>query len=118
MAGETILVVDDEAAMGDVLVRQLSQVGYAARAVDSGQRALALIASGPVDLVITDFKMSGMDGMTLLTELARAAPDVPAIMLTGHGNVQRAVEAMKAGAKEFMMKPHDRSELIAIVERV
>ena len=118
MAGETILVVDDEAAMGDVLVRQLSQVGYTARAVDSGQRALALITSSPVDLVITDFKMAGMDGMTLLTELARVAPDVPAIMLTGHGNVQRAVEAMKAGAKEFMMKPHDRNELIAIVERV
>jgi DNA-binding NtrC family response regulator len=118
MAGETILVVDDEMAMGDVLVRQLSQVGYTARAVDSGQGALALIASSPVDLVITDFKMSGMDGMTLLSELARVAPDVPAIMLTGHGNVQRAVEAMKAGAKEFVMKPHDRNELIAIVERV
>jgi DNA-binding NtrC family response regulator len=118
MAGETILVVDDEVAMGDVLVRQLSQVGYQARASKSGQEALAIIANDNVDLVITDFKMDGMDGMALLSQLARTSPDVPAIMLTGHGNVQRAVEAMKAGAKEFLMKPHDRNELIAIVDRV
>jgi two-component system response regulator AtoC len=118
MVAETILVVDDEAAMGDVLVRQLSQVGYAARAVTSGPDALAALASTDVDLVITDFKMPGMDGLALLAEMSRAAPDVPAIMLTGHGNVQRAVDAMKAGAKEFLMKPHDRNELVAIVGRV
>src|SRR5258708_2325277 len=110
MPDETILVVDDEAAMGDVLVRQLSQVGYHACAVTSGAEALAALSNTNVDLVITDFKMSGMDGMALLAELGRTAPDVPAIMLTGHGNVQRAVEAMKAGAKEFLMKPHDRNE--------
>ena len=118
MVGEAILVVDDETAMGDVLVRQLSQVGYAARAVTSGPEALDVVSSTNVDLVITDFKMSGMDGLTLLSELARTAPEVPAIMLTGHGNVQRAVDAMKAGAKDFLMKPHDRNELIAIVGRV
>ena len=118
MGGETILVVDDEAAMRDVLVRQLSQVGYEARAATSGAKALEIVANENVDLVITDFKMDGMDGMALLAELSRSSPEVPAIMLTGHGNVQRAVEAMKAGAKEFLMKPHDRAELIAIVERV
>ncbi len=118
MAQAHILVVDDDAALRMVLVGLLSQAGYTARAVESGERALAEVASSLVDLVITDLRMPGMDGLALLSALGAAAPDLPVIMISAHGTVPIAVEAMKAGAKEFLLKPFDRDEVLATVERV
>ncbi|HVY49340.1 MAG TPA: response regulator, partial [Minicystis sp.] len=118
MAGEHVLVVDDDAAVRTVLVGLLSQAGYAARAVASAEAALREVAAAHVDLVVTDLRMPGTDGLALVAELARVAPDVPAVMLTAHGTVPLAVEAMKAGAKEFLLKPFDRDEVVATIDRV
>jgi two-component system response regulator AtoC len=119
MAGENILVVDDEADIRAVLVGLLKQAGYAAKAVASGEEALEEVVRDGVDLVITDLQMDpGMDGFALLDHLSRTAPEVPSIMITAHGTVARAVEAMKAGAKEFVQKPFDREEIKVIVDRV
>jgi two-component system response regulator AtoC len=116
--GSHILVVDDDAALGKVLTALLSQADLEADHVTSGPEALARLEKGPYDLVLTDLRMPGMDGMALLAELARRWPDVAVIMLTAHGNVPLAVEAMKAGASEFMLKPFDREELVFVVQKV
>ena len=117
MAGENILVVDDNDALRIVLVGLLKQAGYAARAVPSAERALDELTKAPVDLVLTDVRMPGMDGIALLSAIAKAEPDLPVIVLSAHGTVPMAVEAMKQGAKEFMLKPFDREEVIATIDR-
>jgi len=117
MSGENILVVDDDDALRVVLVGLLKQAGYAARAVPSAERALEEIEKAPTDLVVTDVRMPGMDGIALLSAIGKSAPDLPVIVLSAHGTVPMAVEAMKQGAKEFMLKPFDREEVIATIER-
>src|SRR5258708_5358155 len=117
MTRENILVVDDEADIRAVLVGLLKQAGYQAQAGSSGEAALEEVTRDGVDLVITDLKMDpGMSGLTLLNHLARTAPEVPSIMITAYGTVANAVEAMKAGAKEFVQKPFDREEVLVIVD--
>jgi DNA-binding NtrC family response regulator len=117
MSGEKILVVDDDDALRMVLVGLLKQAGYDARAVPSAERALEEVGKVPTDLVVTDVRMPGMDGIALLSALTKSIPDLPVIVLSAHGTVPMAVEAMKQGAKEFMLKPFDREEVIATVER-
>jgi DNA-binding NtrC family response regulator len=113
-----ILVVDDDLAMGQVLTALLSQAELEADHVNGGAEAILRLEKRPYDLVLTDLRMPGMDGMTLLGEIARLWPGLPVIMLTAHGNVPLAVEAMKAGAAEFMLKPFDREELVFVVQKV
>jgi DNA-binding NtrC family response regulator len=110
-----VLVVDDDRAVGMVLSALLTQAGHATRFVASGAEALAALASGGVDVVISDVRMPGMDGMELLGEVQRKHRDVPVILLTAHGTVSLAVEAMKAGAADFLTKPFDRDEVLFTV---
>jgi DNA-binding NtrC family response regulator len=117
MAGENILVVDDDDALRLVLVGLLKQAGYAARAVPSAERALEELGKAPIDLVVTDVRMPGMDGIALLSAIGKSEPELPVIVLSAHGTVPMAVEAMKQGAKEFMLKPFDREEVIATIDR-
>ncbi|RZO63693.1 MAG: sigma-54-dependent Fis family transcriptional regulator [Sandaracinaceae bacterium] len=123
-AAETgqVLVVDDDRAVGVVLKGLLSQAGHRAEHVTTAQEALARVASSaldlpPVDVVLTDLRMPGMDGMALLDALAERAAGVPVIMLTAHGTVERAVEAMKRGAADFLSKPFDRDEVLYTVDK-
>ena len=117
MAGENILVVDDDDALRLVLVGLLKQAGYQARAVPSAEQALVEVGKSPIDLVVTDVRMPGMDGIALLGALTKSVPDLPVIVLSAHGTVPMAVEAMKQGAKEFMLKPFDREEVITTIDR-
>jgi len=112
----SVLVVDDDAAVGLVLVGLLTQGGLAARHAASAEEALRVFASSSFDVVLTDLRMPGMDGMALLRELKQRA-DVPVIMLTAHGNVPTAVAAMKAGAADFMAKPFDREQVLFTVRK-
>src|SRR5690348_11785019 len=97
----TILVVEDDAAVGTVLVALLAKHGHEAVLVDAAEKALATIESRPFDVVLSDVRMPGMDGMELLKRLGAKLPDVPVVLLTAHGSVPLAVEAMKAGAADF-----------------
>jgi DNA-binding NtrC family response regulator len=110
-----VLVVDDDRAVGMVLVGLLRQAGHEAAHVSSAEEALARVASRPIDVVITDLRMPTMDGMELLERLGQKAPDVPVVLLTAHGTVQTAVEAMKKGAADFLLKPFDRDEVLFTV---
>ncbi len=117
MAGENILVVDDDDALRMVLVALLKQAGYAARAVPSAERALDEVGKTPIDLVVTDVRMPGMDGIALLAALQKSVPELPVIVISAHGTVPMAVDAMKQGAKEFLLKPFDRDEVVATIQR-
>ncbi|MBX7193023.1 MAG: sigma-54 dependent transcriptional regulator [Sandaracinaceae bacterium] len=107
-----VLVVDDDRAVGMVLTALITQAGHQARFVASAPEALAALASGGVDVMVSDVRMPGMDGMELLAEVQRKHRDVPVILLTAHGTVSLAVEAMKAGATDFLTKPFDRDEVL------
>jgi two-component system response regulator AtoC len=113
----TVLLVDDDPAVGKVLAALLTQDGIEARHALSGEEALRLLATLPIDVVVTDLRMPGMDGMQLLAELGKAYADVPVIMVTAHGNVPLAVEAMKAGAVDFVLKPFQRDEILYAVRK-
>ncbi len=113
-----VLVVDDDAALGKVLVALLGQVGFTALHVASGEAALQSFGAGAYDVVVTDLKMGGMDGMALTRELSRIAPEVPVVMLTAHGSIPLAVEAMRAGVADFLTKPFDRDEILFTIRKV
>lgn len=113
-----VLIVDDDRAILKVLASQLQQDGIHTFQAESGEQALALLDSQPVDIVLTDLRMPGMDGMTLLSRIARTWPEVPVIVLTAHGSIQLAVETMKAGAADFIVKPFDRDEVLFVVRKV
>nr|WP_225936925.1 sigma-54 dependent transcriptional regulator [Myxococcus sp. RHSTA-1-4] len=112
-----VLLVDDDPAVAKVLGALLAQAGLTTHAARDGAEALALLARKPIDVVVSDVRMPGMDGMQLLAEVARGWPDVPVVLLTAHGTVPLAVEAMKAGAADFMLKPFDREEILFTIRK-
>jgi DNA-binding NtrC family response regulator len=113
-----VLVVDDDAAVGEILVSLLEQDGFEAEWVASGELALARIERREFELVVSDLRMPGMDGLRLVEELGKRHPDLPVVMLTAHGTIPLAVEAMKAGAAEFVLKPFDRQEILYVVRKL
>nr|WP_236673667.1 sigma-54 dependent transcriptional regulator [Comamonas sp. JC664] len=113
----TVLLVDDDPAVAKVLGALLTQAGLTTYSARDGQEALSLLASKPVDVVVSDVRMPGMDGLQVLAEVSRGWPDIPVILLTAHGTVPLAVEAMKAGAADFVLKPFDREEILFTVSK-
>ena len=112
-----MLVVDDDEPLGKVLSSLLTQAGWSAAHVVSGEAAIEAVARESFDAVLTDLRMPGMDGLALLRELKSHAPEIPVVMLTAHGTVARAVEAMKAGAADFLTKPFDRDEVVYTIDK-
>jgi DNA-binding NtrC family response regulator len=112
-----ILVVDDEKQVADVLVDYLSNLGYQTVAAYSGYDALSKFKDGDFQLIITDLKMPEMDGMELLEAAKRLDKQVVVVVITGHGTIESAVEAIKKGAYDFISKPFKMEELEIIVNR-
>jgi DNA-binding NtrC family response regulator len=112
-----ILIVDDEPRMGTVVAAALERAGYACETCASGEAALAALETRDADLVVTDWKMAGMDGLALLRQLRTRHPGLPVILLTAHGTVRSAVEAMREGAFDYVTKPFDNDELRSCVAR-
>jgi len=114
-----ILVVDDEKEIRDFLSKALTRLGgFQVVLSGSGGEALQKIDREPFDLVLTDLKMPGMDGLELITEISRSKPEVLTIMMTGHGTVDSALEAMKRGASDYLMKPLNLDELVIRLHKV
>src|SRR6516225_6327454 len=103
-----VLVVDDDPAVGKVLGALLTQAEIENRFVSSAAQALQALQERPFDVLVTDLRMPGMDGLELLRRVNAAWPETAVVMLTAHGTVPMAVEAMKAGAADFVLKPFDR----------
>ena len=111
MKSEQILLVDDDRNFLRVLGYQVQQFGYDTCCVSSGVQALDRIQESPMDLVVSDLRMPGMDGLQLLERIRRLDPDLPVIVLTAHGSIELAVDAVKSGAADFLTKPFEREEI-------
>ena len=112
-----ILLVDDDANLRKILAYPLEQAGMLVFPASGGREALEGLSSVPVDLVLTDVRMPGMDGMALLAEVRRTYPDLPVLVMTAYGTIQDAVEAMRQGAFDYITKPVDRETLLRSVQR-
>ncbi len=112
-----ILVVDDEANLRRVLVAQLARDGYEVHAAEDGQAAKEYLAEHHIDLVITDLRMPRVDGMELLRWALEDDAERPVVMITAHGTVDTAVEALKLGAFDYVTKPFDKDELRRVVAK-
>jgi two-component system response regulator HydG len=112
-----ILVVDDEASARSGLEKLLKQEGYTVDAAVDGTSALERFAEAPADVVVTDLKMPNMDGIELLKKLREQDVDVPVLVCTAFGDVSTAVQAMRAGAEDYLTKPIDFDALTLAVER-
>lgn len=110
-----ILIIDDEKAIRNTLREILEYEEYQVEDVDNGPDALELIKKNEYDLILCDIKMNKMDGMEVLTEGLSIQPDLPFIMISGHGTVETAVEASKKGAFDFISKPPDLNRLLITV---
>ncbi len=110
-----VLIVDDEPNLRKILAAQLSRDGYDVLLAEDGEQGLAMIRDHHVDMVITDLRMPKVDGMELLKEALREQPDLPIVMITAHGTVDTAVEALKTGAFDYLTKPFDKDEVRQIV---
>ena len=114
---ETILIIDDEKSLLDLLSVVFKKEGYAVRTAQSAAGAYEILAKDEVDLVVTDIKMPGADGMDVLRYARENLPDLPVILITAYGSIAQAVEALKAGALDYVVKPFDVEELKIIVGR-
>ncbi|MDB5809907.1 MAG: two-component system response regulator GlrR [Betaproteobacteria bacterium] len=112
-----ILAVDDDPDLLRLLAIRLKSAGYDVTAVDSGEKAIAQLSVARPELIVTDLKMSGMDGMTLLDTIHQTYPTLPSIILTAHGTIPDAVAATKRGVFGYLTKPFDAQELLGEIER-
>ncbi|GAB4254262.1 MULTISPECIES: sigma 54-interacting transcriptional regulator [Deferrisoma] len=112
-----LLVVDDDRDLLKLLALRLKAAGFRVTTAASGEEALAALAADAPDLVITDLRMDGMDGMALYDAIRERHPSLPVIILTAHGSIPEAVEATRRGVFGFMTKPFDGRELVAEVRR-
>src|SRR5688572_9988505 len=107
-----ILIVDDEKSIRKTLREILEYEKYKVDEADNGQDALEKLKDNPYDVILLDIKMPKMDGMEVLEKAQQAVPDVPVIMISGHGNIDTAVEAVKKGAYDYISKPPDLNRLL------
>ena len=114
---DRVLVVDDEQSLRKVLAATLQREGYEVQVAVDGEEALAALDRDGADVVVTDLVMPRMDGLSLLRKVVARHPDVPVIVVTAHGRVDSAVEAMKAGAFDFVTKPFENAELKSIIAK-
>jgi DNA-binding NtrC family response regulator len=112
----SILLVDDETIFLETLAKRLARRGLTVHTADSGKNALEVLAAHPVDVVLLDVRMPGLDGMDTLSLIKRGHPAVEVIMLTGHANVDAAMRGMEEGAFDYLMKPADIDDLYHKIE--
>ncbi|UZD65642.1 sigma-54-dependent transcriptional regulator [Marinobacter sp. AN1] len=118
MMRSQILIVDDEKSFVRSMAFALSEAGFHTRSAHTGEDALTLLADEPADLVLLDLRLPGMHGMEVLAEVTRLYPGLPVIMISAHGDTRAAVQAVKAGATDYLTKPFALDELLHIIDTV
>jgi len=116
MDGFSVLLVDDETEFLETLVKRLRKRNLSVHGAGSGEEALKCLDAEPIDVVVLDVKMPGMDGIQTLREIKSRFPLVEVVMLTGHATVESAVDGLKSGATDYLMKPTSMEELIQKTE--
>src|SRR5436190_11035605 len=114
----SLLIVDDERSVREACREAATALGYRASGAESSDQALRLISSQDLDVILLDLKLPGAGGLEVLRQIKQHRPDIEVIMVTGHGTVQSAVQAMKAGAYDFVTKPFSLEELKHLLARV
>ena len=112
-----ILIADDEDSLRWVLEKGFRGAGYQVTAVKDGHAALAQIEATPYDLVLLDVRMPGIDGLTLLKQVRELRPDAQVVIMTAHGTMETAIQAMQQGAYDYLAKPFDLDEALLLAER-
>ena len=114
-----VLIVDDDPALLQALreALRIRMEGVMVDTADSGRAAIDLITPTDYDAIITDIKMPGTDGITLLAEIRTRRPDTPTLMITGHGEHALAIDALRGRAYDFIQKPIDRDRFVASLHR-
>jgi DNA-binding NtrC family response regulator len=116
MPGSRVLLVDDETIFTKNMSKLLKNRGYQVTAVNSGAGAIQELEQNPFDVIVLDLKMPGMDGITTLKEIMKLGLFTETLILTGHGSIDSALEAMKLGAYDYLTKPCEIDELVAKIE--
>src|ERR1700677_387057 len=112
-----ILVVEDEPKMRRLLELQLAEEGFHARTAPDAETGLQILNSEPFDVVVTDFKLPGMSGLEFLHAVKRVNANLPVVIMTAYGTVESAVDAMKAGASDYVLKPFSLAELVLVIRK-
>ena len=112
-AGASILVIDDEVAICESLEVLLTLEGYSVRMAGDGEQGLRFLETENFDLVLLDLALPGQSGLELLPQIKDRQPELPVIMITAYGSVANVVEAVRAGAENFVQKPWDNEKLLA-----
>jgi DNA-binding NtrC family response regulator len=116
MPGSRVLLVDDETIFTKNMAKLLKFRGYEVTAVNSGDAAIRELEQNHFDVTVLDLKMPGMDGITTLKEIKKLGLFTETLILTGHGSIDSALEAMKLGAYDYLTKPCEIDELVAKIE--
>ena len=116
MKGSRVLLVDDETVFTGNMSKLLTSRGYRVTAVNSGDSAIRVLEEEDFDVVVLDLKMPGMDGITTLREIKKLGLFTETLILTGHGAIDTAMEAVKLGAYDYLTKPCEIDELVAKIE--
>jgi two-component system, response regulator FlrC len=117
-SSSTVLIVEDDAHLRDALHDTLALAGYDVMVAEHGHAAMARMNEQAFGMVISDVQMRPMDGMELLQNIRSANQDIPVVMMTAYGTIEKAVDAMRAGASDYLVKPFDAESLINIVKRL
>ncbi len=115
---QVILVVDDEEGLRVGLSKLLEDEGYAVECAEDGEKALEIVRSRHIDLMLTDMRMPGMSGIELLKQVRKIREEIGVIILTGYGEIESYIEAMNFGAMEYVSKPFKVNELKFIVSKI
>lgn len=111
MKKKAILVVDDEEIIRETLSSDLEEAGYVTETVESGEHAIAALKKSHYDLVITDLLMEGIDGIQVLKNAKKIDPEIAVIILTGFGDMTSAIDALRLGADDYLLKPYNYEEI-------
>jgi DNA-binding NtrC family response regulator len=114
---QTILVVEDEPKMRRLLELQLAEEGFDARTAADAEAGLQILNKEKFDLIVTDFKLPGMNGLEFLQAAKRVNAEIPVVIMTAHGTIESAVEAMKNGASDYVLKPFSLAELVLVIRK-
>ena len=114
---ERILIVDDDDALRESLELVLASEGYSVVSADSGEAALACIEEHPVDVVLCDLRMPGIDGFELMPQIGRQLPGIPIVLMSAYGTQDLAVEAMRRGAYDYLAKPFQPTEVVLTLKK-
>lgn len=113
-----LLIVDDDPAVREVLATLLVEEGHRCATAEDATQAVQMVEGEPFDLVLSDLKMPGRDGLWLLEEIRRIAPVIPVVILTGHVGREREAELLERGAAGFLLKPPSIPDLLQLIRRV